>query len=70
MGILYNYYNGINKYCKDGEIVVIVDGDDSFNGRKVLQLFNAIYKKEKVAFVYTNFLRIRQNHIPSPGFAR
>jgi hypothetical protein len=52
---------GIHKYCKSGEIVAIIDGDDSFLGRNVLSLYNAIYQKEKAAMAYSNFLTIHNN---------
>ena len=52
---------GIHKYCNLGEVVVIIDGDDSFIGRNVLALYNAIYQKDGAAMAYSNFLTIHNN---------
>ena len=46
----------------------IIDGDDSLNGRQVLKLFNAIYHEKKMAFVYSNFLKITDNSLTEFGF--
>jgi hypothetical protein len=56
-----NIYSAINSHCPDGEIVGLIDGDDSLVGRKVLQLFNAVYHKKRAALVYSNFLKIVKN---------
>ncbi len=40
---LQNIYEGIHQHCGEGEIVGLIDGDDSFNGRQVLKLYNALY---------------------------
>ena len=45
---------------------MIVDGDDELLGRQVLKLFNSIFQKNKVWFVYSNFLSIRN----SVGYSR
>lgn len=58
---MYNLHMGIHNYCKPGEIVVIIDGDDSFIGLNVLSLYNAIYQREKAAMAYSNFLTIHNN---------
>jgi hypothetical protein len=65
---MYNIYDGIHKYCPDGEIVGLIDGDDSLLGIKVLKLYNTIYQSKKPALVYSNFLKILTNNRTSFGF--
>ena len=67
---LHNIYEGIHNYCPDGEIVGLIDGDDSLVGRKVFQLFNAVYQSKRSAVVYSNFLKILSNNRASFGFGR
>jgi glycosyltransferase involved in cell wall biosynthesis len=40
-----NVYNAGNNYCKEGEIMVFLDGDDALIGRQVFSLLNAVYQK-------------------------
>lgn len=54
--MMENIYNAITNDCKSGEITVMLDGDDSFIGTNVLSLMNAVYQKERVAMVWSNFL--------------
>lgn len=65
---MYNIYHGIHSYCPDGEIVGLIDGDDSFLGRKVFQLYNAVYQSKRTALIYSNFLKILTNNKTSFGF--
>ena len=44
-----------------GDIVALVDGDDSLIGRQVLALYNAVYRKNRAAFVYSNYLHVMFN---------
>lgn len=53
-------------YCRAQDIFMIVDGDDELVGRQVLKLFNAVFSKEKIWFMYTNFVTPRGN----VGFSR
>ncbi len=48
--------------------MAIIDGDDSLNGRQVLKLYNAIYHQKKLAFLYSNFLKITDNSVTEFGF--
>ena len=48
--------------------MAIIDGDDSFLGRNVLSLYNAVYQKEKAAMAYSNFLTIHNNDRTERGF--
>ena len=59
----HNIYVAGNNYCKPGEIMVLVDGDDMIIGRQVFALLNAYYQQNKPAIVYTQFLFIRDGHI-------
>ena len=65
---MYNIYNGIHSYCPDGEVVGLIDGDDSLLGRKVLQLYNAVYQEKRTALIFSNFLKILTNNMTSFGF--
>ena len=41
----YNVYEAAYKYCNLGEILVYMNGNDSFIGRQVLSTLNTIYQK-------------------------
>lgn len=58
---LANIYNAITNHCKSGEIVMLVDGDDSLLGRQAMSLFNAVYQKNKAGLVYSRYLLISNN---------
>ena len=36
--------NASKNYCKEEDIIVVVDGDDELLGRQVLKLFNAVFQ--------------------------
>lgn len=55
-GMMKNIFNSITQDCQLDEIAVMLDGDDSFIGTNVLSLLNAVYQKERIALVWTNFL--------------
>ena len=65
-----NIYNAITSGCEEGEIAVMLDGDDSFIGTNVLSLLNALYQKKKVALLWNNFLQINENSRAMMGFSR
>ena len=65
-----NIYNAITYDCQEGEIAVMLDGDDSFIGTNVLSLLNALYQKKKVALMWNNFLQINENSRAMMGFSR
>jgi glycosyltransferase involved in cell wall biosynthesis len=58
---MQNIFEKIHEECPDGEIVGLIDGDDSFNGRQVLKLYNALFHQKKAALIYSNFLKITSN---------
>lgn len=64
-----NIYNAGHNHCKEGEIMVLLDGDDALIGRQVFSVLNAVYQKEKVALTYGQFLLVRDNRV-SNGFSR
>jgi len=43
--MMENIYKAVTQNCNLGEIVVMLDGDDSLVGRNVLSLLNAVYQK-------------------------
>jgi hypothetical protein len=67
MGMMENIYNSITKDCGENDIVVMLDGDDSFIGRNVLLLLNAVYQREKIALMWTNYLSITNNELINIG---
>ena len=48
----------------------MLDGDDSFIGRQVLSLMNAVYQREKKAIIWTNFVSVFGNSQINMGFSR
>lgn len=40
----FNIFTAVSNYCKDNDIVVLVDGDDELIGRYVFKLLNAVYQ--------------------------
>jgi len=56
-----NIYNAIYNHCKLGELALIVEGDDALIGTNVLNLYNAIYQRDKCAMVYSSYLEIFSN---------
>jgi hypothetical protein len=63
-----NVYNAAHFDCQLGEIMVFLDGDDSFIGRQVLALLNAVYQKDKVALTYGSFLEVEDSKV-TKGFS-
>lgn len=43
--MMENIFNAITFDCQEGEIAIMLDGDDSFIGTNVFLLLNAIYQK-------------------------
>jgi hypothetical protein len=62
-----NIYDAVHNKCKSGEIVMLLDGDDSFLGRQVMSLFNAAYQKDKSGLVYSRYLVITSNNRAGTG---
>ena len=58
VGALYSIYLAVTDYCAADEIVVLVDGDDSLLGRQVLSLLNAVFQKEKLLLLYSQYYKI------------
>lgn len=58
-GALGNRDIAIRNYCKPGDIILDVDGDDALIGKQVFNVINRVYNKNKDAwFVYSNYLSI------------
>ena len=49
--------------------MILLDGDDSLVGTQVLSLLNAVYQKEKLALVYSQFLMVNANQQVVVGFS-
>lgn len=49
---LENIHNAIMDHCDPQDIVVLVDGDDWLNGKKVLKYIDEFYKKEDCWIMY------------------
>ena len=45
MGNSHNIFRSAHNHCKPGEIMVLIDGDDSIIGRQVFSLLNAYYQR-------------------------
>ena len=57
MGALGNRDSATRNYCRSGDIVIDIDGDDALIGKQVFNLYNHIYHNNTNAwFVYANFL--------------
>ena len=57
IGMLGNHDIEIRNFCREGELVVEVDGDDSLIGRQVMKLLNAYYTDHPESWiVYANML--------------
>jgi len=54
-GALANHYYAIHEYCKNTDIVVIVDGDDWLHGHEVFSYLNTIYQDSNVWMTYGQF---------------
>ena len=55
---MYSIYHGITDFCGEDEIVVLVDGDDALVGRCVLAVLNAIFQREDLMLVYSQYLKV------------
>lgn len=49
---------------------MMLDGDDSLIGTNVLALLNAVYQKEKLALMWSNFVTVFNNDQINMGFSR
>ena len=60
MGALGNRDSTTRKYCRAGDIVMDVDGDDALIGKQVFNFINRLYFNNQDAwFIYTNFIQIK-----------
>ncbi len=57
-----NYYYAVHKYCDFNQIFYVVDGDDELVGTQVLKLYNAVYQKEKLYALYSNYFSFDSNN--------
>lgn len=53
----YNIVHAAHSYCKTDDIQLLLDGDDEFIGRYVLQLNNALYQQNRdLWLIYTTYI--------------
>lgn len=50
-----NVYNSVVHHCDGFEIVMVLEGNDELLGWNTFKIFNAIYHRKAVGFVYSNF---------------
>ena len=59
----YNFIHGAFSYCKDGDIQMLLDGDDKFIGNWVFNLFNAFYHENPhIWLAYTTYMTTIYNY--------
>lgn len=51
-GLLYNYANYLPLYANEDDIVIVLDGDDSLHGNKVLSYLNDYYNDNDCLVTY------------------
>ncbi len=56
-----NIYHAVYNYCKAGEILTIVDGDDELVGRQVFKLINAAYHRTSAFSIFTNHIESKKD---------
>lgn len=61
LGPLANMNFWIKKYCRNEDIVVIIDADDKFIGRQALKVLNSIYQAPNIWYVYSKFIITSDN---------
>lgn len=54
-GALQNFYETIHGYCRDNEIILILDGDDRFAHPNVLSHINNLYQTRDIWLSYGQF---------------
>ena len=55
-GSLRNKFEVINKYCKDNEIIVVLDGDDKLINNRVLNYLNFIYNNYDIWMTFGSYI--------------
>jgi len=51
-GLLYNYATYLPMYANEGDIIIVVDGDDALQGNKVLSYLNDFYNEHNCLVTY------------------
>lgn len=67
MKAMHNIRTAAIQHCNPKDIMIIVDGDDQLVGKQVFKLYNAVFQKEKVWFVYSNFIDVNNKNL---GYSR
>lgn len=70
LGVLGNLNFWVNKYCRDDDIVVVIDADDGIIGKQVLKIINSVYKTPSIWYTYTKFILTHPKNLSdcSKGF--
>ncbi len=55
-GSLRNKFEVINKFCKDNEIIVVLDGDDKLINNRVLNYLNFIYNNYDIWMTFGSYI--------------
>ena len=53
---MINQYYAMHAFCRKGEVVMFIDGDDEIIGAQVFNLYSSVYQSKKANFVYSNYL--------------
>lgn len=63
LGALANRDLTIRNFCRPGQIVIDIDGDDCLIGKQVFNMYNRLYhRNNKTWFLYTNHIRIKGSY--------
>lgn len=63
LGALANRDLTIRNFCRPGQIVIDIDGDDCLIGKQVFNMYNRLYhRNNQIWFLYTNHIRIKGSY--------
>lgn len=65
-----NIYRATHQHCKQGEILMVVDGDDELIGTQVFRAINEAYWRLKPMALYTNHLQSKREVSLDVGISR
>ena len=67
---MLNIYKAVHSYCREGEIFIVVDGDDVLVGKYVFKLINAVYFRMRGMVIYTNHIESKREVQLDIGISR
>lgn len=65
-----NIYKAVYGYCKKGELLMVIDGDDELIGKYVFKLINAAYHRMKSMAIYTNHIQSKREVLFDIGISK